>query len=542
MLHRPIQERTFTSTAKPPLFVPFTGQSRPSQYKCWNEDQLHKAYEAVINDGFSVRRAAEEYNIPKSTLHDRISGRVMFGAHSGPAKYLSSTEEEELVAFLLGCASLGYPRSRKEIIALVQGVMNNKGHCVKVSNGWWDSFRRRHPNLTLRNPEALAHVRAVCCSPNVINKYFDLLEETLNTNGLRDRPCQIFNCDESGFPLNPCSPKVVVMKGQKHPYAISSGDKTQITVLTCCSAGGNVIPPLVVFDRKCLKPEMTVGEVPGTMYGLSDSGWMDGELFDQWFRHHFLAHAPPARPLLLLLDGHSSHYTPDLISKAVEEGIIIFCLPPHSTHLTQPLDRSVFATLKHCWKEENHKYMSENPGKVVTRFSFCRVFSKAWISGMTMQNVITGFRITGVFPVDRTVIATSPLPTPKVISEELQTRTGVSFVPLYSPVVHKKQHSVLTFSDDEMLLFQHRYEEGYDLVDDAMYNRWLEMYHPDLSTTVTLPCSTIMSKFIGKEPQVKLPEKETRTKARVLTSEENRLMIEEKDRKKKKSLKRRWKI
>lgn len=101
------------------------------------------------------------------------------------------------------------------------------------------------------------------------------------------------------------------------------------------------------------------------MYGLSDSGWMDGELYDQWFRHHFLAHAPPARPLLLLLDGHSSQ--PSLISR---EGVIIFCLPPHSTHFTQPL--SVFATLKQCWKEESHKYMTNNPGKVITRFSFCQ--------------------------------------------------------------------------------------------------------------------------------------------------------------------------
>ena len=337
MLHRPIKERTFhTSATRPSLVVPFTVHSRP-QYKYWNEERL-------VKDKVSIRRAAEEYNVPKSTLHDRVTGRVLFGAHSGPAKYLSSTEEE-LEAFLVGCASVGYPQSRKEIIALVQGVMLKKGQHVTVTNGWWESFRKRHPNLTLRNPEPLSHPRAVCCSPDVVNKYFDLLEQTLEDNGLREKPCQVFNCDESGFPLNPSCPKVVVPKGEKHPYAISSGDKTQITVFSCCSAGGYVIPPLIVFDRKYLKPEMTIGEVPGSMYGLSENGWMDGELFEQWFQHHFLAHVPPARPILLLLDGHSSHYTPSLINRAVQEGIVIFCLPPHSTHITQPLDRGVFASL-----------------------------------------------------------------------------------------------------------------------------------------------------------------------------------------------------
>ena len=76
------------------------------------------------------------------------------------------------------------------------------------------------------------------------------------------------NCDESGFPLDPAPPKVAVIKGQKHPYNVSSGDKAQITVLACCSAGGYVIPPFIIFDLKTLKPGMTEGEVPCSIYGF----------------------------------------------------------------------------------------------------------------------------------------------------------------------------------------------------------------------------------------------------------------------------------
>ena len=35
--------------------------------------------------------------------------------------------------------------------------------------------------------------------------------------------------------------------------------------------------------------ELTVGEVPGTFYGLSALGWIDPELFYLWFEQHFLA-------------------------------------------------------------------------------------------------------------------------------------------------------------------------------------------------------------------------------------------------------------
>ena len=317
---------------------------RPSQYKLYEKDKLLKAYEAVLG-GMSVRKAAEEYNIPKSTLHDRLSGKVMFGSVSGPTKYLSDVEEEELVQFLLGCSSIGFAKSRKQILAIVQSVVHQKGINVIVTNGWWDSFRKRHPSLSLRNPEQLSHVRATCTSPEVLDHYFDILEKTLDQNDLSSKPCQIYNCDEIGIPLDPAPPKVIARKGQKHTQSITTGNKTQITVLSCCSASGHVLPPMIVFDRKTLKAEKTVGEVPGSMYGLSESDWIDGELFDLWFRHHFLSHTPPLHPLLLLLDEHSSHYTPSVINKAAEEGIIMFCLPPHSTHLTQPLDKGCFSIL-----------------------------------------------------------------------------------------------------------------------------------------------------------------------------------------------------
>ena len=106
------------------------------------------------------------------------------------------------------------------------------------------------------------------------------------------------------------------------------------------------ICPFVIFDSKNLKPELANGEVPGTMYGLSSNGWMDSDLFDQWFTQHFLAYAPPTRPMLLSLVCHSSCYQPAVIKNAAEEHVVIFCLPPHTTHLTQPLDSICYGVLR----------------------------------------------------------------------------------------------------------------------------------------------------------------------------------------------------
>ena len=66
----------------------------------------------------------------------------------------------------------------------------------------------------------------------------------MTEHDLLDKPCQIFNMDESGFPLAPKSPKGVHVVGDHSAKAINSGDKSQITVLACVSAGEHCLPPM----------------------------------------------------------------------------------------------------------------------------------------------------------------------------------------------------------------------------------------------------------------------------------------------------------
>ena len=79
---------------------------------------------------------------------------------------------------------------------------------------------------------------------------------------------------------------------------------------------------------------------------------------------------------------------------------------------------------------------------------------------------MSGFRVTGVYPVNRNALKVSEAP-----SESRVATAGLTFIPLYSPaklkVCSKIQiaHS-LTFSVDEHKRFETRYENGYDLLGD----------------------------------------------------------------------------
>ena len=405
---------------------------RPKTFKTWKEESMGLAISAV-SEGMSVRRAASDFDVPKSTLHDRISGKVSIDARSGPERYLNDKEEEQIVNFIVGCSKIGYARSKKQILALVSAIVAKKRGLeegdIVVTKGWWASFQRRHPQLSLRCAEALSYARAIAQDPEILNSYYDLLEKTLKDNDLLNKPHMIFNCDETGFSLEHKPGKLVGMKGVKHLNSTTSGDKAQMTVLACVCAIGYSMPPMVIFDRKRLKPDHTKGEIPGTIYGLSSNGWIDGELFEEWFTRHFLIHIPAIRPVLLLLDGHSSHYMPSLIQKAAKEEIIIFCLPPHTTHLLQPLDQTCFSPLKRYWNKECQKYMSSNPGRVINRFSFSEIFSKSWKKAMIPSTISSGFRATGVYPFNRAAVMDKKGNNPC---------SSVAFIPFCSPSTNRQ--------------------------------------------------------------------------------------------------------
>ena len=488
-------------------------------YRNWDCDSLARAMSAVEH-GKSIRCAAEMYGIPRATLHDHVSGKIQYGAKSGPKTYLTAEEENELVVFLLRCAEIGYPHTKKELFAIVQQIIDNKGIKATITNGWWERFCQSNPQVTLRTAVPLSYARAMASDRVVIDKYYDTLEDTLRSNGIFDKPANCLNFDETGIPLSPNSPKVIDEVGSKNPSYLTGNSKSQITVLACTSAAGYAIPPFVIFDRKTLNPQYTRGEVPGTLYGLSQSGWIDKTLFSEWFFNHFLVYAPPIRPLLLLMDGHSSHYCPEVIRAAAAEKVILFVLPPNTTHLTQPLDKGCFGPLKTKWKEVCHKFITKNPGRQITRFDFSTLFAEAWYQAMTMSNIISSFRKTGVCPFNRNAVV---LPCDTIKSmESLAQKTGLAYIPLYSPAPPHSAKDIPSFSCEKRQLSYS--EPDVSIAEDSQF-------------VLPLRSATTISKFLNKPlTPSKIPVKHPKSSGRVLTSRENLEELEERELQKKKAI------
>ena len=177
--------------------------------KQWTETQMLEALKSVQKDGLSGNMAADLHGVPRSTLKDRLSGRVRHGTKPGPKPYLSIQEESELATHLLQAADIGFGKTRRDVKCIVEEYLHRKGTLkgTTVSDGWWEKFVRRNPILRLRSGDSTAHVRMDAINAENLHAYYNLLKSVYDEHGFDSHPEAIYNMDETGVPLEPRPPK-----------------------------------------------------------------------------------------------------------------------------------------------------------------------------------------------------------------------------------------------------------------------------------------------------------------------------------------------
>jgi hypothetical protein len=158
------------------------------------------------------------------------------------------------------------------------------------------------------------------------------------------------------------------------------------------------------------------GATTGAKDVMSETGWSNGEIFQEYLKTHFLPYVEPTptncqhqQPILLIYDSHTSHKTPQLINWAKEQGIVLFVLPAHSSRLLQPLDVSIFGPLKNYHYLECSTFMYQHMGQTITKYEICSIACKAYLKAMTPINIQGGFRNAGTYPLHKEVISPEKL-------------------------------------------------------------------------------------------------------------------------------------
>ena len=131
----------------------------------------------------------------------------------------------------------------------------------------------------------------------------------------------------------------------------------------------------------------------GSVMGFTDIGYMRETLF-QMYIEHFVHCIPPARPALLIVDGCKSHVNYISVNFCHENGILLYTLPPHTTHILQPAEL-LFATLKKTYNKTCDNLRMNN-NEFVTKYSFAEMLGQAYTSTYTSTAICNSFRTTGI--------------------------------------------------------------------------------------------------------------------------------------------------
>lgn len=418
----------------------------------YKEDALVKALNDIRGNVCSVRAASVKYGVPRTTLHDRLSGRIAEGPRKmGPETVLSNAEEIRLVQWCIDLAKCGFPKKKDDLLNTVQNILKEDGRKNPFKDDrpgkkWYQSFLRRHPELSCRIAESVTKGRAIV-TEELIRKWFRDLQDYLKEVGaesILEDPNRVFNGDETSFSLSPKTGTVIAPKGWRNVYSTHLGnEKETITVLLVFSAAGKTAVPMVVFPY-IRPPKAVIDSMPSDwILGRSESGWMRSETFFEYVANGFnnwITSTNTQKPVILFVDGHKSHLTMELSVFCSNNGIILYALPPNTTHIMQPADVSVFKPLKSDWKVTVHNWQAQHPNCVLTKQWFCPVLEDVLKSNNLPTSIRNGFRKCGLYPFDPNAVDYT-----QCIANAIENLQNLDPIPQFTPNQFNDAKNVIEF-------------------------------------------------------------------------------------------------
>ncbi|CAB0015846.1 unnamed protein product [Nesidiocoris tenuis] len=398
-------------------------------------------------------------------------------ASLSPASILSSDEEEVLVQWICEMSKARFPVTSEQLKDSVQHLLKKELRRKspfkddRPGKKWLQCFMKRHPSIRERVAENLTVSRSSVTKEDIAS-WFQRTEKYLREKSMLnilESPQRVFNADETAFFLNPKGKRVLAPKGAKNVYlTVNNDEKGCVTVLLTANALGEIAPPMVVFKYERV-PDIIAESVPDHWgMGKSENGWMTGatffeyitKIFEPWLKENQIP-----RPVIFFMDGHTSHITYHLSDFCLKENIILIALPPNTTHFMQPMDVSVFRSLKEIWKTTVHNWRVEHVNVMLKKKDFCPLLD-AVIRGISPAIVKSGFRKCGLVPWDMRATA--------VFSEDTLKPTG-SNVPSNDTV----QQSLLILErfigEDTVKLFKESPRGTGRIEDSSLFMTWQRM-------------------------------------------------------------------
>jgi hypothetical protein len=181
---------------------------------------------------------------------------------------------------------------------------------------------------------------------------------------------------------------------------LQPGNREWVTSIESTGASGFSLPPTVIFKGKVFIASWANGLPDDWYLEVSPNGWTSDEIGLRWLQKVFLPSTFPrmkGKYRLLVLDGHGSHLTPKFDEICHQNNVIPICMPPHSSHLLQPLDVGCFAVLKRAYGQIVENLMRDGVNHI-DKLDFLDAFPIARNEAFKPETIKNSFSATGLVP------------------------------------------------------------------------------------------------------------------------------------------------
>ena len=381
-----------------------------------NEDIDERAQQAVdeirqeIEAGKKVCVAAKarKYRVPKDRVHRRLKGIGPRGGRRPANTKLSIIQEASLLQYIHALDGIGQSIRLDQVSSTANAILQHNyienSPVPVVGRHWSGRFLERYPELRKAKQKPLELERKLAHDPAVLENWFERFRQLRERFSVQDE--DIWNFDETGFQIGVGKSQWIVTTSiSKRQYLPSDNNREYVTSIEAVSAGGIVLEPMLILTGK-VHLERFYRDLQGQMLvGLSDTGYSNDELALEYI-YHFDRQSQKSQKgghRILLCDGYKSHLTREILEFCELKNIHIFALPPHTSHILQPLDVVLFQPYKHFHAKAVDQ-ATRTGCSSFTKLEFLGAIQDIRNTTFKKNSILSAFRECGIVPYNPAVV------------------------------------------------------------------------------------------------------------------------------------------
>jgi hypothetical protein len=355
----------------------------------------------------NVAEAARWAGVGWHTMNNRMKGILPPALSHVSQQNLTPSHEETLAKQIKQLAEVGQAPTRRQVLAMAARLAwpdDSERAEHTIPRNWISRFIKRNPSIKSMIGQKLESTRAKEVTQTKVLEHLERFKMLVDRYNIER--ADIFNMDETGMVLGENGDSQVLGPSTMDVAVVDApASRESCTIIECISAEGHALPPYVIFRGKSLQHTWFQNQAPDVWrFSFQENGWTNTILAIDWLEKVFLSRTAPSKPggyRLLVMDNHNSHCSPRFKLLCRQHLILTLYLPPHSSHISQPLDLADFGPLKTYFRQAvEDSVFIENSARQL-KLEFIKNYDQARQKAFKKQNIESGFRAAGLVPYNR---------------------------------------------------------------------------------------------------------------------------------------------